>query len=144
MLLLLIVSNDFLEAELKNGNRIGELLLQATCLFPSCRPLRLIESLVVELYRLVPLLKPFLELLDLKLKLLLFFLMFGFEREDLVIRLVRVLAALDVVSVSDRRLFLNLGYLLLHLDNAVLGEQDFLAHYINLSLQVLISTDGIV
>ncbi len=70
--------------------------------------------------------------------------MFGFEREDLVIRLVRVLAALNVVSVSDRRLFLNLGYLLLHLDNAVLGEQDFLAHYINLSLQVLISTDGIV
>ena len=66
MLFLLIVSNDFLQAQLENSDWVSKLLLQTAngCLFPGSRPLGLIKSLVVKFNGLITLFKTLLELLD--------------------------------------------------------------------------------
>ncbi len=124
MLLLLILSNYLMQTKLQYGDRIRELLLESPGAFLGSggRALRLVEGLVVKLDGLVSLLQTLLELLDFKFKLFFLFLVFGLQGQDLVVRFVCVLAALDVVSVRDSGLLLNLSNLAVHLDNAILSK----------------------
>jgi hypothetical protein len=86
LLLFLVGLDDLGEAELEDGDGVGELGLLAAGAALGVVD-RLVEALVVELDRLVPLLKPLLELLNLQFKSLLLFFVLCLQSQDLVIGL---------------------------------------------------------
>lgn len=70
--------------------------------------------------------------------------MLGFECQDLIIGLVSVLTALDIIFIGDSGLLLDFANLFLHFNNGILGEEDLLAHNVDLCLHVLIPPNGVI
>ena len=147
MLLLLIGDDNLLKAQFQDGYRIRKLLLHPSTLFLPCPgrgSLRLIKGLIIKLDGLIPFLQALLKLLDFQFKLLLLFLMFSLQSQNLVVSLISVLASLDVVLIGDSGLFLDLANLLLHLDYGVLGKEYLFAHDVNLCLHILVPSNRII
>lgn len=112
--------NNFAESQLKNGNRVSEFLLNASWALGlrHC----LIKGLVIELNRFITFLQSLLKFLDLKFEAFFLFFMFSLESQDLVVRLISLLATLDVLFVSRECFFLDSSNLSPHLLDAVLGK----------------------
>lgn len=82
----------------------------------------LAEVFVIEFNRLILVFETLLQLLNLKLKPLLLFFVFGFECEDLVVGLLSLIAPANVVLIGMKGFFLYLGNLPLHVEYAVFSE----------------------
>jgi hypothetical protein len=55
-----------------------------------------------------------------------------------------MLASLYVILVCEKSFFLYFTNLAAHLNDAVLGKQDLLSHYVDLSFQVLIAPNCVI
>jgi len=55
-----------------------------------------------------------------------------------------MLTSLYVVLVCEESFLLDFPNLTAHLDDAVLGKEDLLAHYVDLGFQVLIASDCVI
>lgn len=103
-----------------------------------------VEGLVIELDGVISFLKAFLKLLDLELEALFFLLVLGFEGEDLVVGLIGNTVANDWISCRfSNRLFQGAN-LSVHFSDTVLGKDDLLSHNVDLILEVLILTNGVI
>ena len=91
--------------------------------WPFCVGHTLAEVFVIEFNRLVLVLQTLLQLINLQLKPLFFLLVFGFEREDLVIGLLSLIASANVVLIGMQGFFLNVGNLPMQVEYAVLSER---------------------
>ena len=70
--------------------------------------------------------------------------MLCFESQNLVVSLIRVLASLYVILICEKSFLLYFTNLTAHLNDAILGEEDLLSHYVDLSFQVLIPSDCVI